>query len=289
MPNPYAITEDETYYFDLRGYLIVRGALTSEEVANGNEAIDRHAADISENQSKLAGGSKALAGSAGRLELWGMLGWPEPDRTLFRRMLIHPVVVSRLNALCGPRFRLDHGPLLIGADKGAEGFTLHGGGEPFSHANWYKAQNGRIRCRGITVAWQFTDCGPGDGGFAVVPGSHKSDFAPPSDLRRAENLQDIIVQPEMKAGDVLFFAETATHGTMPWTADHQRRSVLYKYASRGAARAVGKRYTPEQRYGDWVEDLTPEQHSLLYGPGHHSGDIKRPNLASDGKTVWVEE
>ena len=39
MPNPYAITEDETYYFDLRGYLIVRGALTSEEVANGNEAI----------------------------------------------------------------------------------------------------------------------------------------------------------------------------------------------------------------------------------------------------------
>ena len=289
MPNPYVMTDDEKYYFDLRGYLIVRGALTDAEVAAGNEAIDRHAAHIREREPGLGGSSAVLSSDTGRLELTGMLGWREPDRDLFRRMLIHPIIVTRLNELCGPRFRLDHGPLLIGADKGAEGFTLHGGGEPFSHANWYKAQNGRIRCRGITVAWQFTDCGPGDGGFAVVPGSHKSEFNPPGDLRTVENLQDVVVQPELKAGDVLFFAETATHGTMPWTAGHQRRSVLFKYASRGAARAVGNRYTPESRYGDWVADLTPEQHSLLYGPGHHSGNVKRPNLASDGKKVWIEE
>ena len=32
------VTDLENYLFDLRGYLIVRGALTSEEVANGNEA-----------------------------------------------------------------------------------------------------------------------------------------------------------------------------------------------------------------------------------------------------------
>ncbi|MBK35928.1 MAG: hypothetical protein CME26_10430 [Gemmatimonadetes bacterium] len=287
MPNRYTMTDDEKYYFDLRGYLIVRGALSDREVSLGNEAIDRHASGMRERPPGLGGTSSVLSTPTGRLELSGMLGWPEPDRTLFRRLLIHPVVVSRLNELCGPGFRLDHGPGLIGGNKGAEGFTLHGGGEPFSHANWYRVQNGRIRCRGITVAWQFTDCGPGDGGFAVVPGSHKSEFEAPVDLRSVENPEDLVVQPVMKAGDVLFFAETATHGTLPWKAEHQRRSVLYKYASRGAARAVGRRYTPESRYGDWVKDLTPEQHSLLYGPGYHSGASHRANLGSDGKKVWL--
>ena len=97
---------------------------------------------------------------------------------------------------------------------------------------------------------------------------------------------DLVVQPAMKAGDVLFFAETATHGALPWRADHQRRSVLYKYTSRAAARAVGKHFSPEKRYGEWVNELTEAQRAVLYGPGvHHGGRL--PLLESDGKTTQV--
>ena len=90
-----------------------------------------------------------------------------------RRLLIHPVAVACLNEFSGKGFRLDHGPLLIGAVQGTEGHTLHGAGEPFSPSVWYHQQNGRIYCRGITVAWQLAACKAGDGGFAIVPGSHK--------------------------------------------------------------------------------------------------------------------
>ena len=91
----------------------------------------------------------------------------------------------------------------------------------------------------------------------------------------------------MRAGDVLFFAETATHGTLPWKGKTQRRSVLYKYASRGAARATGKYFAPQARYGTWIDELTPEQQAVLYGPGVHHKDL--PQLESDGQKTWIAE
>ena len=284
----YTVLEEEKYYFDLRGYLVVRGALTGEEVDQCNAAIDHFADRISRYGGSLARGSTTLSAQASRKQLTGMLGWPTPYREPFRRLLVHPTVVSRLNEFSGRGFRLDHGPLLIGADAGTEGHTLHGSGEPMSPATWYHQQNGKIYCRGITVAWQLADCGPGDGGFALVPGSHKVQEATPAGIRSVEDAMGLVVQPVMEAGDVLFFAETATHGTLPWKGAQERRSVLYKYASRAAARAVGKYFTPQSRYGDWVEELTAEQRAVLYGPGVHSGD-NLPLLESDGERAWVKE
>ena len=285
----YTVSEEEKYFFDLRGYLIVRGALSAAEVAACNDAIDHYADQIktrSIEDGGLAQGSSALVGTEGRRELSGMLGWPEPYREPFRQLLVHPVVVSRLNEFSGKGFRLDHGPLLISAHKGAEGHRLHGGGEPFSQSVWYHQQNGKIFCRGITVAWQLTDVDEGDGGFACVPGSHKTAEPTPEEVRSAEDDMGLVYQPAMRAGDALFFAETMTHGTLPWRGGGERRSVLYKYASRAAARAVGKYFTPLERYGDWVGELTPEQQAVLYGPGvHHGGRL--PLLESDGKTTRV--
>ena len=39
--------------------------------------------------------------------------WWEP----FRKLLVHPQIVGRLNEMSGKGFRLDHGPLLIGAEE----------------------------------------------------------------------------------------------------------------------------------------------------------------------------
>ena len=290
MAQKHVMSDEEKYFFDLTGYLVVREALTPEEVAECNDAIEHYAESIRARSIEgggLAHDSSALQGQSGRLELTGMLGWPPPYREPFRKLLVHPVVVSRLNEMSGKGFRLDHGPLMIGAEDGTEGHILHGAGEPFSQSTWYHHQNGRMFCRGVTVAWQLYDVNDGDGGFAVVPGSHKSQFRTPKGVRTVEDSMGLVVQPVMKAGDVLFFAETATHGTLPWKGEGQRRSILYKYASRAAARAVGRFYTPEERYGEWTKELTPEQHSLLYGPGHHSGSKGRDALESDGEKVWT--
>jgi len=273
------------YHFDLRGYLVVRGVLPKAQIDACNNAIDLHAGDIrSRHEGSLSRGSSVLKGTAGRQELTGMLGWPTPHREPFRDLLVHPIVVSRLNDFCGRGFRLDHGPLLIQADPGTEGHALHGAGEPFGAANWYHQQNGRIFCRGVTVAWQLSDVDEGTGGFAVVPGSHKSQERTPEGITTVKEDMSLVVQPAMKAGDVLFFAETATHGTLPWKGTHQRRSVLYKYASRDAARTVGNHFEPATRWGDWTTDMTPEEQAVMYGPGVHAPH-KRYLLDSDGTTI----
>ncbi len=286
----YVMSEEEKYFFDLTGYLVVRGALSAAEVDECNRAIDHFADDITPRDDRPGGlsrGSNKLEGT-GRPELYGMLGWPAPHREPFRKLLVHPVVVSRLNEISGMGFRLDHGPLLISGEIGTEGHRLHGSGEPFAPQVWYHQQNGRIFCSGVTIAWQLTDVDEGDGGFAIVPGSHKTSEPTPEGVNTVDDDMGVVKQPVMKAGDVLFFAETATHGTLPWKAKHPRRSVLYKYAARAAVRDLGRHFLPEDRWGQWTAELSPEQQAVLYGPGVLTRD-RVPYLESDGVEVRITE
>ena len=56
-----------------------------------------------------------------------MLGWEGQGGEVFRNMLAHPNLVEYLHVLVGEGYRLDHSPLVIGQEKGSEGFSLHGG------------------------------------------------------------------------------------------------------------------------------------------------------------------
>ena len=79
----YTVSEEEKYYFDLRGYLVVRNALTAEEVSECNAAIDHFADQISAYPDSLARGSSALQGTTSRQQLSGMLGGRPPTANPF--------------------------------------------------------------------------------------------------------------------------------------------------------------------------------------------------------------
>jgi ectoine hydroxylase-related dioxygenase (phytanoyl-CoA dioxygenase family) len=91
----------------------------------------------------------------------------------------------------------------------------------------------------------LTTQGPGEGGFACIPGSHKSNLPTPTDVARLETDLGIVRQPEAKAGSVIIFTEALTHGAMPWKAAHDRRAILYKYAPGGLSYASD--YLPRGR------------------------------------------
>ena len=84
-------------------------------------------------------------------------------------------------------------------------------------------------------------------------------------MKRYEMHQEHIRQITGKAGDVVIFTEATTHGTLPWTADHQRRSLLFRYSPGNLAYAKGYLPTwPESM----LEGLTPEQRAVLEPPYH---------------------
>jgi hypothetical protein len=260
------MTDDDKYLFDLTGYLVVREALTAEEVRRCNEAIDRHLDQLEEYPRSLAGGSKALSGKAHRKDLGGMLGWDRPWCEPFREMLVHPNIKPRLEWILGEGYRLDHGPGLIAMEKDDEGGVLHHGAVEASAHGFlmaYSFQNGRVLTGLTVVEYLLADEGPGDGGVAVIPGSHKANFRCPQSLKNYEKYRDNVVEVHGKAGDALIFTETLTHGTLPWRADHQRRVLLYKFSPGGQALGTGPY---EVAYPDYVAELTDQQRDVMEAP-----------------------
>jgi ectoine hydroxylase-related dioxygenase (phytanoyl-CoA dioxygenase family) len=271
--------ENLRYLFDLNGYVVIEDVLSPEEVAACNEAIDqnRERIRIRTGEQLLSGGSTVLRGEQGRGDLGGMLAWPRPWCDPFRRLLAHPVALSFLLEILGEGFRLDH---LYGIvmTPGTEGHVLHGGGHSNDITHGYRFHGGQIRCGLTVVSWQLADADEGDGGFACIPGSHKANFPPPPGVALLERDLGCVRQVVAKAGSCVIFSEALTHGTFPWRAAHERRSILYKYSPRSVA--YSGRYLPDV-LADRLDELTPLQRALLEPPSHPNRPRIGELLAAD--------
>ena len=263
------MTDDERYLFDLNGYLILRDVLSSEEVKLCNDAIDHHGDQLKEREETLAGGSDPLSGTSRRIDIGGMLSWERPWCEPFRELLVHPNVKPHLDSILGERYRLDHGPGLIAMNEGAEGGTLHGGGvERPNLVEAYFFKDGRIYTGLTVVEYMLADEGPGDGGVAVIPGSHKANLRCPESMVRYEDYREHVLEINAKAGDAVIFTETLTHGTLPWKGKHQRRALLYKFSPGYLSYGIGHH---EVSFPDYFEDMTEDQRTVMEPP-----HIRRP-------------
>jgi len=235
-------TDEQRYLFDLQGFIVVRQALDAGILAELNQAIDAQ---------QLAPPGDDFAGQL----FSGYLAWS----AVFRELLDHPAVHPMLTDLFEKRMRLDryYG---IRMRSGTSGLPLHGGAcEAHDQSEFYTFRNGRMSSGIVTVSWALTDMGAGQGGFLCVPGSHKSNFPAPAGWdHRHESVHHV----ELRAGDVVVFNNALLHGTHPWFAEHERRTLLFKYAPGHLAWS--------RVYLDWSEELraslTPTQRTLLEPP-----------------------
>jgi ectoine hydroxylase-related dioxygenase (phytanoyl-CoA dioxygenase family) len=237
-----SMTPEEKFMFDLEGYLVVKNVLTSAELAELNALADQV---FTENQAE---GDRRRS----QVSLWG-----PPTQ----RLIDHPKIVPYLLELLGPKFRIDHDYCIFMTAGGRRG-GLHGGETDRNPDHWYKYRDGIMR-NGLTVVTFFlTHANVGDGGFACIPGSHKSNFPlnVPDDVRDYRRAAHYVSQPPVGAGDALIFTEALIHGTMPWTANHERRALLYKY-SPGHSSWAQTYYNPDD-----YPDLTDQQRRIMASP-----------------------
>src|SRR5207237_930079 len=80
-------------------------------------------------------------------------------------------------------------------------------------------EGGQSRAGSTGVQWVLADQGGDLGGFACIPGSHKSNFPRPAGISFYEEDRQVGACPEVKAGDLIIFTEQVTHGTLPWRGD----------------------------------------------------------------------
>ena len=278
------IDEKEFYFWDLNGYVVVPGVMDEQWLAEANEAVDKFQDRIVVGE-ELARGSISQAGT-GRPLLSGLLDLPEPYNAPFRRMIAHPAVVQRLNWMGGSGYRTT-GATVFCAVQGTSGHSLHDGNEPMTPSRGYYFKNGRSYAETVTITWQLRDVEPGLGGFACVPGSHKTQYAMPSGIRTCDDTMGLVVQPTMKAGDVLFFMDGGcTHGALAWKNPVPRRGVLIKYQSKNVNWGGGV-IDPQDRWGDMVEDMTEEQFAVMRGPERDGRHRTVPRLVVEDGQVSV--
>lgn len=292
---PTEMSEAERYLFDLNGFLIVRNVLSPAEIASCHAAIDNHMADaIPRSDPTLRNaieGSPMYGSGPPRIDLGGIFEWGTIESRVFKSILAHPRLLPIFHELLGRGYRLDHIPFVLMNNKGGEGFQLHGGtvdctsGEYNSHLA-YTCHNGNIRSNLLGCNVMLVDHNPGDGGFCVVPGSHKSNFKMPSGMVDGLAHSEYIIQPATKAGDVVLFSEGTVHGAMGWTSDTQRRCALYRFAP--ATMAYGRSYFQGEVGADnttrwppkFYDDLNVAQRAVLEPP--YANRLDRPNIRDDG-------
>ena len=257
-----SISPRERFRWDLEGYLLVPDVLSQDELDRLNAGIDRHV-ETARDDGKVVY-SDSLDGTRPRQILAGMLQWEHPWCDPFRDLLVDARMVPYLNEILGPGWRLDQHPFVIVTDQGAEGAVMHGTTRvDISNGFFHDYSEGHMRAGMIVVEYVLTDQRTGDGGFACIPGSHKANVRCPAEIVNWDTDQDLVFQPDAKAGDVIIFNEATLHGTLPWRAPHQRRALLQRYSPKymSAGGGLASYVLP-----DWVEELSPEARWIMRPP-----------------------
>jgi hypothetical protein len=247
------MNEEERYLFDLQGYLVVKNAIDPQTLQEMNGWLDVQAERDPEWQ-----------GGTGNGHLDNPILWGPP----FRGLMDNPTVLPILKSLMGTTLRLDH-DYAIFLQPGHTGLPLHGPTQwPYDPIHFYHCINGEIFCGLCVATYALTDVPPGAGGLAVIPGSHKSAFKTPEDIRKFQRESPIVQQVPTEAGDCVIFTEALIHGTLPWKGPGVRRTLFYKYAP-GSLSWSNQVYFGQERVAgieSIAAELSETQRQLLTPP-----------------------
>ncbi len=255
-PVPSALDE---YLFDLRGFLVIRGALSPLEIETGNAAIDRIPRDLPR------GGWHGWVQREDHPEHRGISYQQVTELGgVFEKMIDHPSCINYLLRFVGGQdcFDYAHGPLFIDEHffsiRGpGESIPLHAGGENICKRMAFRYHNGRFQCGQVNVLFAFTDIGPGDGATMVIPGSHKSNLIHPAFLAPEKSAEWTeagggsaegtpgAVEVHLKAGDAILFVDSTCHGSARRVNPGERRIAVYRYGSAWNRTRWGYHASPE--------------------------------------------
>ena len=269
MPNqPEACSEQERYLFDLNGYIVLKEALSAEEVAACNGVLDA-LQDTRPGEWRGYVHGHYFTGEHEGLNLQQIY----EAGAAFERLIDHPSWLGKVMHFIGtdkPNFDGLHGPCFIDENFASirgpgQAIGLHSGGQDRVTRCQFRYHDGRFHCGQINILVAFNDMGEGDGATMVIPGSHKSNIRHPefdeAAMSKVATSVDGVagaVEVHLKAGDALLFVDAIMHGSAERRNPGQRRMAVYRYGpSWGFFR---HNYRPSQAL---LNRLTPVQRQIV--------------------------
>ncbi|WP_421723585.1 phytanoyl-CoA dioxygenase family protein [Bauldia sp.] len=273
-----AVSEMERYLFDLKGFLILKGALSPDEVAACNTVLDE-LQDCAAGEWRGHVHGHNFTGSHEGLNLQQIY----ESGPAFERLIDHPSWIDKVIHFVGTdtkNFDGYHGPCFIDENFASirgpgEAIGLHSGGQDRVTRCQFRYHDGRFHCGQINILMAFNDIGPGDGATMVIPGSHKSNIRHPefdqaAMAAEATSVDGVTgaVEVHLDAGDALLFVDAIMHGSAARTNDGQRRIAVYRYGPSWGFFRHGYRPSSEL-----LARLTPNQRQIVMP---HAKTLKPP-------------
>jgi Phytanoyl-CoA dioxygenase (PhyH) len=272
MPTPL-----DDFEFDLRGFLVLRGALKTDEVRELNEAYDRFPS-LSNGQWMGNAQRRDYTKDTG-FELHNVLDCG--DRT-FEFLIDHPSWIDHVRHYAGEEGTYVEGVSIdenIATRRTAGGHhPVHSGGFEAPVRTHYAYTHGRFRCGQVNVLVVLSDIGPGDGATMVIPGSHKSNLPHPlaGDYAQGDRMDTLpgATPVYAQAGDALMFVDSLMHGgSSRTTADGERRVIILRYGPSWVRSRFGYTWSDSL-----LQRITPRQREILQPRSPvRTGDPTIPN------------
>jgi hypothetical protein len=249
------------YLFDLRGYVILKGAVQQDLLDRLNQTLDTYLdmqyLDWRGNVQRFDNN-----GNAG-IELQNII----EGGAAFEELIDHPSWRDRLLRYCGEKDTYVEGLFIdecfASVRRTGGYFPIHSGGREGAIRGQYRFHNGSFRAGQVNMLLALTDIGPGDGGTMIIPGSHKSNLDHPGVKPGWDETQKIdtvegAMEVHLNRGDALLFVDALSHGASTRTNPGERRVVIYRYGPLWGSTRYGYEYSPAL-----LERLTPERRKIL--------------------------
>jgi ectoine hydroxylase-related dioxygenase (phytanoyl-CoA dioxygenase family) len=229
----------EQYEFDRQGYLVIKDLLTLEECQTLHAAVDELEAHALENRKlpprKLDpwGFNMEYHRNERGYHVWGEKAF---GKTLmiedfwnatpaFDFLINHAKTMAYVNTVVQGRRTINNSEIRIRYPGNATGSHMGG---PISHKYRYAFTEGKIDCMMVRMVYFLHDVGPDEGVFSVVPGTHKSNWAPPYGKVGPDDEPGMTGLP-VKAGDAIFFTEHTRHGGLINRSEKTRKTLHVGY------------------------------------------------------------
>ncbi len=231
MPGPSdtasLLTDDEKWYFDLHGFLVLRWVIPPDNLARMLAIIDGWlTADESELHAPLVRHRQ------------------EPCKThvdhiqygdpIFSDLAMDPEI---LRVVCGLMFgapRLFHCNFTMMERCDQEPWSFHRDDSGYKFPPGFRnphndspANGHDIYCSHVATWVALADVPEGTG-LCLIPGSHRSNFPKPTGLPVKHDPPTSMTVP-VSAGDVIAFSTNLLHDAAAWTEDAPRMNIFQRY------------------------------------------------------------
>ncbi len=207
------LSEEQKRQWKEYGYIVLKGALSPEEVQNLTAVVDEMYQELLQKPDVKP---DAVLDRRNVME----------DKDIFVELIDHPVTFPVVLELIGPYIQLSMSEVIVRPPNPKDKGYLHTDGGQAMRQIRVREDSLPLQ---IKLHYFLTDLdSPDSGNFTVVPGSHNQPF-PENGIEEGPYIPEA-VQLCVKAGDVAIFPHALWHGVVGNKSERPRKTLIYCYS-----------------------------------------------------------